>query len=185
VSVANLPAYADRHVQPDQDVATATAREMQARVDVLRGRGTLRYDTADETFGEPYGAALIQSLAEHGIPFVVNDRWLGLQAGRRRQYRGCDAPCGVRTALTVRTGADAWTVPEGARRVIFVPGLGSAELARLQQLGEELEASGASISARGVVRGAPTREGDAVEEYEALRRRRDLGSVAVLVRPLP
>ena len=105
VSIANLPAYADRHVQPDQDVATATAREMQARVDVLRGRGTLRYDTADETFGEPYGAALIQSLAEHGIPFVVNDRWLGLQAGRRRQYRGCDAPCGVRTALTVRTNA--------------------------------------------------------------------------------
>jgi len=185
VACANLPASVDRHVQPDADVAIPAARAMQARIDVLRGRGTLRYDTAGETFGQPYGAALMQSLAEHHIPFVVNDRWLGLQAGRRRQYHGCDAACGVRTILTVRTGADAWSVPTGDQRVIFVPGLDAAERSTMERLGTELEASGARISRRGTVRGAPRTAAAMVTRYESLRRRRDLGSVAVLVRPLP
>lgn len=185
VSAANLPTYVDRHVEPDADVAIPTARAMRARVDALRGLGTLRYDTAGERFGEPYGAVLMQTLAERGIPFVVNDRWLGLQAGRRRQYHGCDARCGVRTVVTVRTGVDAWTVPAGDRRVVFVPGLDTDELARMRRLGAWLEAEGATITRRGTVRGASPASAARVDAYEALRRRRDLGSVAVLVRPLP
>lgn len=185
VSVANLPAHADRRVQPDADVATPTARQLLARTETLRGRGVLRYDTAGERFGQPYGAVLMQSLAERGIPFVVNDRWLGLQAGPARQYRGCDARCGVRTVVTVRTGADAWSIPPGAQRVIFVPGVTQGELVAIERLATRLEVAGARITRRGRVRDAPADQAAAVDRYEALRRRRDLGSVAVLVRPLP
>ncbi|MFM9012404.1 MAG: hypothetical protein ACKORK_02060, partial [Gemmatimonadota bacterium] len=185
VSVANLPAHTDRRVQPDVDVATPAARRLVERTEVLRGRGVLRYDTAGERFGQPFGAVLMQSLAERGIPFVGNDRWLGLQAGRNRRYRGCDAPCGVRTVVTVRTGADAWRVPAGSQRVIFIPGLTRREVAALERLGAGLEDAGARITRRGVVRDAPPAAAERVERYESLRRRRDLGSVAVLVRPLP
>lgn len=185
VSLANLPAHADRRIQPDADVAIPAARRLVARTDVLRGLGVLRYDTAGERFGQPYGAVLMQSLAERGIPFVVNDRWLGLQAGPARRYRGCDAPCGVRTIVAVRTGADAWRTPRGARRVIFVPGVTARELAELERLAAELGAAGATITRRGLVRGAPSTRAAAADRYESLRRQRDLGSVAVLVRPLP
>jgi hypothetical protein len=185
VSVANLPAHADRRVQPDADVATPAARRLIARTEVLRGRGVLRYDTAGERFGQPFGAVLMQSLAERGIPFVVNDRWLGLQAGPARQYRGCDTRCGVRTVVTVRTGTDAWRRPPGSQRVIFVPGVTSAELATIDRLERRLEASGARITRRGTVRDAQAGLAVTVDRYEELRRRRDLGSVAVLVRPLP
>jgi len=185
VSLANLPAYADRRIQPDADVAIPAARRLVARIDGLRGLGVLRYDTAGERFGQPYGAVLMQSLAERGIPFLVNDRWLGLQAGPARRYRGCDAPCGVRTVVTVRTGADAWRTPRGARRVIFVPGLTARELAELERLAADLEAAGATITRRGLVRDAPSTRAAAADRYASLRRQRDLGSVAVLVRPLP
>jgi hypothetical protein len=185
VSVANLPAHADRRVLPDSDVATPAARRLVARTEVLRDRGVLRYDTAGERFGQPYGAVLMQSLAERGIPFVVNDRWLGLQAGRARQYRGCDEPCGVRTIVTVRTGADAWRIPVGAERVIFVPGVTPDELVAIDRLATRLEAAGATITEPGTVRDAPGDLAAVADRYETLRRRRDLGSVAVLARPLP
>ena len=87
--------------------------------------------------------------------------------------------------MTVRTGADAWSIPPGAQRVIFVPGVTQGELVAIERLATRLEVAGARITRRGRVRDAPADQAAAVDRYEALRRRRDLGSVAVLVRPLP
>jgi len=85
----------------------------------------------------------------------------------------------------VLTGRTAWLVPAGAERVIFVRGISIAEAARLERLERRLTDAGAQIDRTGVVTSVPEGRRADASAYEALRRRRDMGSVAVLVRPLP
>ena len=185
VAVLNIPTYLEPRLDGGAAASRPAVRAMQADIGRLRGRGTLLYDASTEVFGEPYGSAVLQAMGEDGIPFVVRDRFLRLQVGPRRIDHGCRDACDVRNAVFVLTGRAAWSVPDGAERVIFVRGISDAGAARLDRLEQALRAAGARIDRTGTVSEVPAdRRADAAA-YASLRRGRDLGSVAVLVRPLP
>lgn len=185
VAVLNLPTYIEPRLDAGAAASRPAVRALRAQIGRLDGRGTLLYDASTEVFGEPYGAAVIQAMGEEGIPFVVRDRFLRLQVGPSRIDRGCRTACEVDEAVFVLTGRAAWMVPAGAERVIFVRGISIAEAARLERLERRLTDAGARIDRTGVVTSVPEGRRADASAYEALRRRRDLGSVAVLVRPLP
>lgn len=185
LAVLNLPTYIEPRLDAGAEAARPAVRAMRADIGRLRGRGTLLYDSSTEVFGQPYGAALLQAMGEDGIPFVVRDRFLRLQVGPRRIDRGCRSACDVREAVFVLTGGDAWTVPAGSERVILVRGITTSEADRLERLERTLTAAGARIATTGSVTRVPSDLRRDAAAYEALRGRRDLGSVAVFVRPLP
>jgi hypothetical protein len=157
VAVANLPTH-DAGAGPAGDrYALPGVRALDRQLARAHLRGPLLVDVSDITFGEPYNAPMMAALQRAGVPFVVTDRTQVRQLGPGRQAR----PGEARARIYDVVGGRAATVPPGARRVAFHPGLDRAERAELARLRPVvaadvrsgrigLNAEGRALAARGV-----------------------------------
>lgn len=186
VSLLNLPTYVVPAGQTADRAATPNVRRMVDEVDALRGRGVLLFDPGTLRFAEPFSGPLLAAMADEGIPFVTADDGFVHQVGERRRYR-CSGTepigCGVRESFSVVTGDDAYRVPSGAARAIFVPGLDRRSAREFAQIGARLRAAGVRFDGYGVPIDVPEPQRAAAARYRELQIARDRNSVAVLLRP--
>jgi len=180
------------HVVPagqtaDRD-ATPSVRRMVDRLDGLRGNGVLLFDPSTLRFAEPYSGPLLAGLAEAGIPFVTADDGFVHQLGEGRRFRctiATAADCGVRARMVVVSGPEAEAATAGSLAHVYVAGITPTEASELQALEVELRAAGVRFDGYGVPRAVPDARRAAADRYLELQRARDIGSVAVVLTPLP
>ncbi|HKA85547.1 MAG TPA: hypothetical protein VKD21_16870 [Acidimicrobiales bacterium] len=110
-----------------------SVRRLLPQLEVLRGEAGVLVDTTGQRLAEPYTTPVLAELQQLGVPWYTEDRGLQRYAGPSRAYHGQDVP-----RLIVREGDAARTVPDGARRVAFVDGLGPGEAEELASLQAEL-----------------------------------------------
>ena len=133
LSVLNVPASPST-VGPANDTDVGPiVRDLAVQLDDLEVDEPLLYDTTGIRFAEPWTSAIMAALVERGIEFEVEEEFWVRQMGERRRADG-DAD----ERLFLREGADAETVPDGARRVAHVDGLDEDERRELETLKREL-----------------------------------------------
>ncbi len=190
VSLFNIPTYVAFAAQNADRDATSSVKKMLNRLDVLKGKGTLLFDTETLQFAEPYSGPLFAGLAEKNIPFLAIDDGSLHQIGEGRRYRcylspGSPAGCGVKQWFAVVNGDAAYNPPSGWSRAIFVPGLTPLEFKRFKALGEQLRIAGVPFSKFGVPEFVPDRYKKDALQLQKWQHAYDLNSVAVLLRPAP
>jgi hypothetical protein len=188
VAALSLPTYVVPAGQTADRDATPSVRRMVARLDALRGRGVLLFDPSTLRFAEPYSGPLLAGLAVAGIPFVTADDGFVHQLGEGRRFRCTTATaseCGVGARMTVVSGPEAAAATAGSLAHVYVAGITRAEARELAALEVDLRAAGVRFDGYGVPRGVPARQRETADRYRALQRARDIGSVAVVLTPLP
>jgi len=184
----SLPTYVVPAGQTADRDATPSVRRMVGRLDALRGNGVLLFDPSTLRFAEPYSGPLLAGLAEAGIPFVTADDGFVHQLGEGRRFRctiATAAACGVRARMVVVSGPDAEAATAGSLAHVYVAGITPTEARELEDLEDDLRAAGARFDGYGVPRGVPASRVVEAERYRALQRARDIGSVAVVLTPIP
>jgi len=111
-----------------RDSVAAMIRQMSA----LRGHAALLFDDTGLRFAESYSGAVLAELGQLDVPFEVANPGMVRQVGEGRKVSGR-----ARERLYIREGDDAATIPPGADRVVFVPGLSASDLAERDVLVEE------------------------------------------------
>ena len=193
VSLANLPL----HVVVEGAVAsrdtTPSVRSMISEVSKLDHRGVLLFDDSTLRFAEPFSGPLLAALGENNIRFVTAHESFGHQIGEGRRYR-CGAKlgiperpsaCGVSQTFSLVSGFDAYTVPDGSERVIFIAGLDRSESRQFREAQARLENSGVKFDGYGQPLNVPRDLRAVAVKYRELHIKRDRDSVAVLLRPAP
>ena len=132
--VAVLAVPASNQGISHRPAAMEVIRDIEPQLSSLEGEGPLIIDELFGVFGDPYGASVLLGLQDRGIEFVTTHRSLPRQLGDGRAAERDEA----RGELTMATGNDARSTPEGARRVAFRDGLDEAEHRELAQLQDEV-----------------------------------------------
>ena len=191
VSLANLPTHVVAEGTVASRDATPSVRSMISQVGKLDHRGVLLFDPSTLRFAEPYSGPLLAALAEEGIRFVTASEPDVHQLGEGRRYQ-CGAKwglpdnpsgCGVRKILSVVSGIEAYAVPDGSERVIFIPGLDRKESLQFRDAQRRLEEAGLEFDVYGQPLNVPGALGDVAARYRDLQIQRDRDSVAVFLRP--
>ena len=185
MTVLNLPMARFEHIMPGGEELTPAAASMISQVEKLRGHGTLYFVVNPDSFGEPFSSPLLAALAERGIPFLAADRILGGQVGERRRPEHCRPNCSTGPSLSVASGDEAFEVPQGAERAIFVQGISDKERQTLKRIERELIASGVTRDFQGTFIPKDARDKEKVARYAELKRALIYGSVAVFLTPSP
>jgi len=164
---------------------------MISQVEKLDNRGVLLFDPPTLRFAEPYSGPLLAALADKGISFVTANEPYVHQLGEGRRYR-CGAQwglpdnpsaCGVSNTLSVVSGIEAYAIPDGSERVIFIPGLNPQESLRFANSLKRLEEAGVEFDAYGQPLSVPKALSEVELRYRELQIQRDRDSVAVFLRP--
>lgn len=134
-ALATLPFHAHDAGPVASRADIGRIRVLVDQLDVLQGRGLVRMDSSGLWFAEPFTAPVKAGLQRAGVPFVVPEEGLVRQMGERRRDLGQ-----ADLVVWVRAGEDALTVPAGAERVAFAPGLTAVERAELDSFEAELTA---------------------------------------------
>ena len=122
VAALNLPTFRNT-AGPSQDAPRLRqAQALVNQLEVLHGRGPIRFDPTGLRYAEPFSGLIMAQLQDLGVPLVVDDEVLVRQLGEGRRDDG-----EARFSLREVEGPDAYTVPEGDERVAFVDGLSPDE----------------------------------------------------------
>lgn len=191
VSLANLPTHVVAEGTVAYRDATPSVRSMISQVGRLDNRGVLLFDPSTLRFAEPYSGPLLAALAEKEIKFVTASEPYVHQLGEGRRYKCVaqwglpDNPsgCGVRNTLSVVSGIEAYAVPDGYERVIFIPGLDRKESLRFKESQKRLESAGVEFDGYDQPLNVPSGLSGVAAMYRGLQIQRDRDSVAVFLRP--
>jgi len=164
LAILTLPSQAVPAGPQADRAAIPIVRELSGQLGSLAGVGTVVYDTSRLRFAEPWTSALLAVMQERGIDFTVDDPVWARQLGGDRADRGEAA-----ARVFALEGDAASTVPDGTRRVAYVPGLDVEEVRelhalerRLVDLPVELSDSGRAARSNGALLsfadGTPTAE---------------------------
>ncbi len=191
VSLANLPTHVVAEGTVAYRDATPSVRSMISQVGRLDNRGILLFDPSTLRFAEPYSGPLLAALADKGIRFVTANEPYVHQLGEGRRYR-CGAQwglpdnpsaCGVSNTLSVVSGIEAYAIPDGSERVIFIPGLNPQESLGFGNSLKRLEEAGVEFDGYGQPLNVPEALSEVALRYRELQIQRDRDSVAVFLRP--
>lgn len=191
VSLANLPTHVVAEGTVASRDATPSVRSMISQVEKLDNRGVLLFDPSTLRFAEPYSGPLLAALAEEGIRFVTANEPYVHQLGEGRRYRCVaqwglpDNPsaCGVSNTMSVVSGIEAYAVPDGSERVIFIPGLNRKESLQFRDAKRRLDEAGLKFDGYGQPVNVPGALSEVALRYRELQIQRDRDSVAVFLRP--
>lgn len=191
VSLLNIPTYVVPAGQTAYRDATPSVRSMISQVEKLDNRGVLLFDPSTLRFAEPYSGPLLAALADKGIRFVTASETYVHQLGEGRRYRCVaqwglpDNPsaCGVSNTLSVVSGIEAYQVPDGSERVIFIPGLNPQESNKFRDAQRRLEEAGVEFDVYGQLLNVPKALSEVALRYIELQIQRDRDSAAVFLRP--
>ena len=166
VAALNLPTFRNT-AGPSQDAPRLRqAQALVNQLDVLGGRGPIRFDPTGLRFAEPFSGLVMAQLQDLGVPLVVDDEVLVRQLGEGRRDDG-----EARFSLREVEGPDAYTVPDGDERVAFVNGLSEAERAELRAIERRRDA------------GEPEPGDEA--RAAALDEQARAGAIALFLEPIP
>jgi len=166
VAALNLPTFRNT-AGPSQDAPRLRqAQALVNQLEVLHGRGPIRFDPTGLRYAEPFSGLIMAQLQDLGVPLVVDDEVLVRQLGEGRRDDG-----EARFSLREVEGPDAYTVPEGDERVAFVDGLSPDERAELRAI------------ERRRVAGAPEPGDEA--RAAALDEQARAGAIALFLEPIP
>lgn len=191
VSLANLPMHVVAEGTVAYRDATPSVRSMISQVEKLDNRGVLLFDPSTLRFAEPYSGPLLAALADKGIRFVTASEPYVRQLGEGRRYRCVaqwglpDNPsaCGVSNTLSVVSGIEAYEVPDGSERVIFIPGLNPQESSKFRDAQRRLAEAGVEFDGYGQPLNVPKALSEVALRYRELQIQRDRDSAAVFLRP--
>lgn len=130
---ANVPTSVRPHGPTADRDATEPTQALTAQLGALEGRGTLLFEPKSLSFGEPWSGPVLADLQRRRVPFVVDDEGFVRQLGEARRNNGR-----ARERFFILDGPLASTVPPGAERVAFVPGLTEDEKAELTDLNDKV-----------------------------------------------
>lgn len=134
VAVSTLPTYNVGSGPSLDESAIDVMHEARPQMAALEDEGTLLVDFDGIRFAEPYTGPVMAELQRRGIPFVLDVESEVRQLGDGRRLDG-DAQ-----RLIFRDGSRVSDAPPGARRVVYVEGLGDAERRELEGLRQEIAA---------------------------------------------
>jgi hypothetical protein len=164
VALASIPLSYQSPAPADDAPLRPTAQALLDGLDALEGRGPFLVDRSGLFFGEPYSYVLLLGLQERGVGFSLVATTDLSRFGDGRRPDG-----GEEGTLRLRTGAGAGEPPAGTELVLLVSPLTEPEA-------RELSALDARRAAGGLRPGAEDR-------YEALRTRRDRGTLGLWLEP--
>jgi hypothetical protein len=135
-AVANVPAHWVVGGNHEPSYAPAVVRDLRPQLASVDPDQKVLFDFRGDSFNYPFWAyAVIAELTRRDVPLRFHDEHLIRTLGEERRYEG-DGNADV--LMTVRTGEDAYRVPEGARRIALREGLHREELEELRAVREEL-----------------------------------------------